>query len=374
MQIRRSQLIFFGIIGLTILIIVGAQIVSGLGGDDDNNGNSDQGEGNAATAVTVQGFVGSEKVDFLRNPEVQRILRERYSITVDYTSLGSIAQVTEDSSGQDFLWPSNEVALALYEENNPGQVNAETIFNSPIVVYSWTPVVDALIDEGLVEVRNDIYYADTEELVNTFVTQSVDWETLGLDLFDGANITSTDPTKSNSGNMFYGLLTNILSEGNIATSATVGAVLPTLGEYYDRQGLMQTGSGDLFESFTSLGMGQYPIIVNYESLLIEFSLQNAANRDQILDEIRIIYPEPTVWSSHPLIALTDNGERLLEALQDEELQLIAWEQHGFRSGLINVSNNPDVLQVANIPATIDSVISLPRPEVMERMTTYLGNR
>ncbi|MBK8022992.1 MAG: hypothetical protein IPK19_16605 [Chloroflexi bacterium] len=70
------------------------------------------------------------------------------------------------------------------------------------------------------------------------------------------------------------------------------------------------------------------------------------NRDQldvIRSQICIIHPTPTVWSSHPLIARTAAGKQLLAALKDEELQRIAWEQHGFRSGLLGVQNDPAIL-------------------------------
>ena len=43
---------------------------------------------------------------------------------------------------------------------------------------------------------------------------------------------------------------------------------------------------------------------------------------------------------------------LIEALQDEEIQKIVWEQHGFRSGLAGVQNDPKVLNIAGIPESI----------------------
>jgi hypothetical protein len=119
-------------------------------------------------------------------------------------------------------------------------------------------------------------------------------------------------------------------------------------------------------------MGAYPVIAGYESSLIEFSLANQDELDLIRSEIRLLYPRPTVWSSHPMIALTANGERLIEALKDEEIQRIAWESHGFRSGLLGVQNDPDVLDVAGVPATIDSVMPLPRAAVMERIIQALS--
>ena len=74
--------------------------------------------------------------------------------------------------------------------------------------------------------------------------------------------------------------------------------------------------------------------------LVEFSLQNPKLWPKVKDKVRILYPQPTVWSSHPLIILQEQAEGLIEALQDEEIQKIAWEQHGFRSGLAGQSRRP----------------------------------
>lgn len=364
MTSRRSQLAFAAVIGAALLLIVVSQVINlGGGGDDDGSVNA---------GVEVVGYIGSEKRDFLDNPEIQRILRERYGLEIDYTAMGSIEQVTTaDTTGVDFLWPSNEVALEFYRDRNAGSVKSATIFNSPIVMYSWSDVVNALSGEGFIRLEGDIYYVDIEALV-TYILDDHRWSDVGMDeLIDGIKIYSTNPTRSNSGNMFYGLLANILAEGDVANDQTVEAVLPTIKAYYDSLGNLETSSGFLFDKYISQGMGAYPLIMGYESQLIEFSLQNEASRAMILDQVRIVYPRPTVWSSHPVIALTENGERVMEALQDEEIQRLAWEQHGFRSGLLGIDNDPSVMDVANIPESITAVIPLPRPSVMFRLNEYL---
>lgn len=358
----RSRVVFIAVIGIAVLVVVGSQFLSGIGGNSTGDD----------SVILVNGYIGSEKSEFLQNPQIQQILADNYGIQVDYTSLGSIAQVTTaDTTNMDFLWPSNEVALVLYEETRAGRVKSENIFRSPIVLYSWAEVTDALIQEGIVTEENGIYYADMEQLIELAVLSDQNWNDIGLDISREMNIISSDPVESNSGNMFYGLLANVLSPGEVADDTTIEQVLPTIKEYYNSLGFLARGSGELFRDFINTGMGAYPLIINYESLLIEFTLQNPDNRDEILNELRIIYPTPTVWSDHPVIALTSEGEKLMEALKDEEIQRIAWEEHGFRSGLIGITNEPSVLQVINIPATIDEVIPLPRPSVMSRIIAEL---
>jgi hypothetical protein len=83
--------------------------------------------------------------------------------------------------------------------------------------------------------------------------------------------------------------------------------------------------------------------VGYENQLVEYSLAHQAQQDLLRRQIVLLYPRPTVWSSHALIALTPNGGRLLDALRDDDLQQLAWSHHGFRSGLMGVQNDPKVL-------------------------------
>ena len=370
------------LIGL-VLLLVAAGIIVALqvmgGGEKDENGGSNSGSDTTPVprVQVVTGYIGGEKEGFLQNPKIQQLLRDRYYLEVDFTRMGSIDLVKADSTGLDFLWPSNEVALQLYRDDHPGVVvKTETIFNSPIVMYSWPPIVDALIAQGIVESQSGVYYViDTAKMVDLIIA-GTQWQDIGLSqLFGNVSVVSTDPTRSNSGNMFYGLLANLLvAESNptnsVATDATIEGVLPTIKSYYDSLGFLPTGSGEMWDSFVSVGMSQNPIIVGYESQLIEFSIEQAASPDQV-NGIRVLYPRPTVWSSHPMIALTDGGEALLAALQDPEILDIAWREHGFRTGFGGVVNDPQALSITGIPQDITAVLPLPRPSTMDRLIEYL---
>lgn len=330
--------------------------------------------------VKVSCVVGSEKSNFLRNPQVQTIMRQTYGVEVTFTAMGSIEQASTNTAGLDCLWPSNTTALDIFKERNQtaftsGSISSEIVFNSPIVLYSWKPIVDTLVQEGLVTQNGDTYQTDTAALISLMTAAAPpQWSDLGVNnLYGDFNIITTDPTRSNSGNIFYGLMANMLVGGDVATSATMQTVLPAIKTYYDRQGYMEESSGILFERYINTGIGANPIIANYESVLIEFSIANQQNLELIRDQLRIIYPTPTVWSAHPLIALTANGRLLMTALRDTQLQKIAWEQHGFRSGLTGVTNDPTIFNIAGIPQDVNSVIPLPRADALIEMLDYLGN-
>ena len=326
--------------------------------------------------TTVSGLIGTEKSDFLNNEEIQDILRRRYGIEIDFRGAGSLEMIDMDHTGLDFLWPSSEVAVELYKLRvGADSAGSRVVFNSPIVMYSWPPVVEAMVEAGLVEVRDNAYFlADFPGLIDLLLSDST-WQDVGVDVLYGAlTIKSTDPTQSNSGNMFSGLVANILHDpqGRVVDSANLPSVLPDVVEIFRRQGGMPHSTGTLFRNYLERGMGEYPLIVGYENQIVEFSLQNPDLWEQTArDRLRILYPVPTVWSSHPLIALTDAGRELTNALEDEDIQNIAWNQHGFRTGFAGVVNDPSALGIDGMPQDITAIASMPQPEVMQAIVDAL---
>ncbi len=319
--------------------------------------------------VAVSIYYGGEKSALLANPKVKEIIDNRYKITLTASKAGSVEQVTTlDVTGRDCLWPSNEVAVELARDAGRPVIGDTTIFNSPIVFYAWAEVADALTATGMVTQRNDGFLTADIAAIAAAVDKGARWkEDFGLNIYGPFRIFSTHPAKSNSGNVWSGLLAIVFNNGAPPNASQIDAILPRLTAYFDAMGHMEASSGDIFENFLKQGMGARPIIVGYENQLVEFLTVNAEYADLIRSRIRVIYPEPTVFASHPLISLTPACARLAEALQDPDLQQIAWAEHGFRTGLIGVENDPADLKAATLPATIDLVVPMPPAEVMERI-------
>jgi hypothetical protein len=61
----------------------------------------------------------------------------------------------------------------------------------------------------------------------------------------------------------------------------------------------------------------------------------------------------------------------LTALQDPEIQKLAWSQHGFRSGIPGIPNDPKTLGIPGIPARVEGVIPMPNARVMEHLIQSL---
>jgi len=330
------------------------------------------------SSLTVVGRVGGEKIGFLHDPQVQKLLRNRYGLTINAQKYGSVEMVTEPATGQDFLWPASEINLESYRERGGHLSDSHNIFHSPIVFYSWDLVTDALIKRGLVEKQGPSYAVSGLAEFIKLVEERVSWADLGLpQLYGTAKIVATDPTKSNSGNSFAGLLANMLNDGavvNATETARLTALLPRLSTFFARIGFLEHSSGVLWDKFISQGVGAYPLIVGYENQLVEYSLEHPELLDLLRQKVRILYPQPTVWSSHPMIALTAGGKRLLEALQDPDVQRLAWERHGFRSGLLGVQQDLWPLQVVGLPETINAVMPMPHAMVMQRIEKTLSAR
>lgn len=314
-------------------------------------------------------YYGGEKSALLSNPEVQGIIENGHKIKLTATKAGSIEMVTSlPSSGRDCLWPSNMVAVELARDSGRTVLADETIFNSPIVFYAWAEVADTLVSKGVVTKRSDGFLTADVGGVGDLIASGARWqEDLGLNVYGPFKVFSTDPSKSNSGNIWSGLLATTLNDGTPPNEADLPALLPQLEQYFDAMGHMESSSGDIFANFLKQGMGARPIIVGYENQMVEFLAENERLADDITARVRMIYPEPTVFASHPLISLTSDCARLAEALADPELQQLAWSEHGFRTGLIGVENDPASIGVATLPETVNLVVPMPAAKVMQRI-------
>lgn len=351
-------------IGLALLgvVIIGSLAFSWLGGLDGLTRSTPKRQAPVSVAI----FYGGEKSRLLRNPTVRRVIEEDYRITLDARKAGSIEMAVEPTpEGVQCLWPSNEVAAELARETGKPVVSDANIFNSPIVFYAWADVAEALERVGVVSRRTDGFLgADLGKLV-ALIERKASWrEDLGLEIYGPVKMFSTHPAKSNSGNIWSAMLATAFNGGAAPSEADLPSVLPKVKAYFDAMGYMEDSSGDIFENFLKQGMGARPMIVGYENQLIEFLIENAQAADLIREKIRVLYPAPTIYASHPLIALDGACDRLVEALSDPAVQDEAWVRHGFRTGLIGVQNDPADIEAADLPEQAGLVTQMPNAAVM----------
>ena len=119
---------------------------------------------------------------------------------------------------------------------------------------------------------------------------------------------------------------------------------------------MNNTPADLFETYLKTGMGGKPMIVDYEKSIIDFANTNQDGFNQIKDKIRVLYPAPTIWNSHCLAYFTEKGKKLYDAFDDKEIQQIAWEKYGFRTGVTGGSYDVSSIGIG-VPQAISSTVS-----------------
>jgi hypothetical protein len=331
--------------------------------------------------ATVMGYVGGEKLGFLDDAEVKDILRDRYGLVLDARRAGSIEMVTDSAiidQRPSFLWPSTQIALDLARESGLAVVADSIVFNSPIVLFSWSSVAEALEARGLARALSPeraAWAVDMRALLD-LVDEERGWSDLGLANLNGTvMLYAADPVRSSSGNHFAALAFSLLDDPGQGTAGTRTA-MAKVARLQARMGYAEHSSQDLFEQYLRMGVGAKPIIAGYESQLIEFAAAQPDAWRQLEGRKQrpvVLYPEPTVYSSHVLLALDANGRRLLEALRDPDLQALAWQRHGFRSGT-STSNAVAGQAIAGLPEVVEKIVPLPPREVMRQLLDRLSGK
>jgi len=320
--------------------------------------------------ITIVGVGGAVKAEFFENQEVIDILKNRYGITVDIetASTGDLL-CTVPLDGLDFLWAGDQSQLATYEEcRNRSDSYTNPVINTPLVIYSWAGITDALMEAGVVEVDGDgVYRIDMLGLV-ALVQNGTTWTDLGLeDRVGKVLVKTTDPNASTSGQMFAGLMASSMNCLEVVGSDTVPAVLPGIHDYFGDLGLLPDTSEQLFRLYLSQGEGANPLVALLESQIIEMAVENPDIVDQVIEEVRILYPQPTVWLTHPMIELTENGGRLADALLDPDIQALGWPKQGFRPTVPGVQIDLNALPIPGIPERIDSVVDMPADAILDQI-------
>ena len=373
----RKKQIGLGVLILLIIIgaIVGFKILS-----EKKNGEVD-----LSKLTTVYVATGGGKEDFLADEDIVRIMQQRYGLNVVYDSWsnGKLIKnelVREDGTKYDLMFTSDQRFYDYYklapdaskgEAKRNSVLNGGLILNTPIVIYSWDTVVDALIKENIVTQKEGVYYiTDMNKLID-YILQGKTWKDIGLDMLYGSiNIDSTDPVTSSPGATYYGLLLSIMCQGNV-TEVNMRENLPKLKEFYTKSGYMNNTPADLFEMYLKTGVGGKPMIVDYEKSMIEFANSNPDGWNQVKDKVRILYPVPTIWNSHCIASFDNVGNQYYKAYEDKEISQIAWSKYGFRTGVTGGNYDVKSVGITGIPQSIDSTVSSLRMNMYEELIDYL---
>lgn len=377
MRGRKEVWIGFGILVILVLIIIGIKFFS-------TNGESIM-ESNLKTVYVA---TGGGKENFLADEEVNKIMKKKYGLNVIYDSWsnGKLIKnplVREDGTKYDVMFCSDQRFYDYYKlapDTTKGESARYTVqkggltLNTPIVIYSWDTVVDALIEQKIVTEKDGVYYITDMPKLISYILEGKKWKDIGVDMLYGSiNIDSTDPVTSSPGATYYGLLLSIMCDGEI-TDEAVAENLPKLKEFYTKSGYMNNTPADLFELYLKTGVGGKPMIVDYEKSVIDFANSNPDGWEQVKDNMRILYPTPTIWNSHCIASFDEAGDEYYEAYEDKEIQQIAWSKYGFRTGVTGGNYDVTQVNVKGIPQSIISTVSSLKMNVYEQLISYLGNK
>ena len=377
MKGRKEVWIGLGILIILVLIIIGIKFFS-------TNGESII-ESNLKTVYVA---TGGGKENFLADEEVNKIMKKKYGLNVIYDSWsnGKLIKnplVREDGTKYDVMFCSDQRFYDYYKlapDTTKGESARYTVqkggltLNTPIVIYSWDTVVDALIEQKIVTEKDGVYYITDMLKLISYILEGKKWKDIGVDMLYGSiNIDSTDPVTSSPGATYYGLLLSIMCDGEI-TDEAVAENLPKLKEFYTKSGYMNNTPADLFELYLKTGVGGKPMIVDYEKSVIDFANSNPDGWEQVKDKMRILYPTPTIWNSHCIASFDEAGDEYYEAYEDKEIQQIAWSKYGFRTGVTGGNYDVTQVNVNGIPQSIISTVSSLKMNVYEQLISYLGNK
>ena len=376
MKGKKEVLLGIGILVILILVIIGIKAVSQKREISDKD------------LTTVYVATGGGKENFLADEEVVNVMRRKYGLNVVYDSWsnGKLIKnplVREDGTQYDVMFASDQRFYDYYKlapDTTKGESARYTVqkggltLNTPIVIYSWDTVVDALIEQKIVTEKEGVYYITDMPKLISYILEGKKWKDIGVDMLYGSiNIDSTDPVTSSPGATYYGLLLSIMCDGEI-TDEAVAENLPKLKEFYTKSGYMNNTPADLFELYLKTGVGGKPMIVDYEKSVIDFANSNPDGWEQVKDKMRILYPTPTIWNSHCIASFDEAGDEYYEAYEDKEIQQIAWSKYGFRTGVTGGNYDVTQVNVKGIPQSIISTVSSLKMNVYEQLISYLGNK
>ena len=175
-------------LGLIILLAVAAAAAFFMFGKEKISGGGAVKP--ASELVKVTGRAGSEKINFLQSEKVRQLLAAQ-GLTVEVKKSGSVEMVQEAASGDDFLWPASQGNVESFKNSGGMAQQTADIFNSPIVLYSWDIVTDALIKAGIVQNKDGVnYIIDLPKLLEHVMAKK-QWKEIGLSQLYGSIIIRT---------------------------------------------------------------------------------------------------------------------------------------------------------------------------------------
>jgi hypothetical protein len=316
--------------------------------------------------VTVRGLVGSEKEAFLRDPRVRDELRKNgIDLKIETSGSRDMASRT-DLRAYDFAFPAGAPAGQRLKQI-VGAKDVYTPFFTPMTVASWKTIAQILIANGIVRREGGQLYIVDMPALFAAETSGKRWHDLkassGYDVNKSVLVSTTDPRKSNSGDMYAALASYVLNGNQVVDDrAKIAKIQTQINGLFLRQGYQESSSAGPFEDYLQIGIGKAPLVMIYESQFIEYELANPSDRG---GEKVLLYPRPTIYTKHTFVPITDRGDKLGQLLTtDAVLQHLA-VGHGFRVQDVAYARELWKQHGISVPDQLIDVVDPPSFEFLE---------
>ncbi|UUU34306.1 hypothetical protein JIX56_33175 [Streptomyces sp. CA-210063] len=369
--------------------------------------------------ITIEAKMAS-KSDYFKDPEVQRLLL-KHGIRVDIQRLGSRGVATQSWQGLDVVFPSGQPAAKLILRKANRSLSSTRPFVTPLVLATFRDYAETLEKQGVAVAQKqggDTLYYNLE--MNEFVDlldglkpngeKPQAHELKKVDTWHGLGFDDLNPPKRNSGRILVrtssvcesnsaGTYLSILSfveNGNVVpvaddaeddTSAAGGAeardpvldLAKKVEPLISLQGMWADEQADSY--FSGEGESIAPIAVIYEHQYLAHQLDHHKKYGKPDTERVLLYPTPYALTEPQLIALTDEGEQLVELIRtDTELRRRATEL-GFRVRFSGAEGSSDELNAylrehgIQEPArnSDQTKVDIPDLNVLEKIINEVGD-
>jgi ABC-type Fe3+ transport system substrate-binding protein len=274
--------------------------------------------GPTRTATEISFVYSTEKKEWVE-AAVAEFAKVRPEIKVTLTGKGSLdsAQAILDGKDKPVLWsPADTLVLNLLDADWQTKNRSELFGKGddapqPLVI---TPLVFAIWEDRAQALLKASGGHISWKAIHKAVSSNRGWPSIGGKAEWGfVKLGHTDPTKSNSG--LQALLLMTLEYYGKTSGLVVGDLLKP--EYQSYVGAIEKGvskfetsTGTFMTDMVRFGPSKYDIAAVYENLVIS-QIENAQGR---WGNLRIYYPETTLWSDHPVALLS--GEWVTPAERD----------------------------------------------------------
>ena len=328
---------------------------------------SDQAEATASQRITVRVVSGSEKLNLLKDERLVKLLDSK-GIALSVSKAGSREIATlADLKSYDVAFPAGQPAAEKIRLNT-GAKKIATAFATPMVIASWKPIAEVLVANGIVRQEAGTYWIIDMAKLFDLMASGKRWRELpGNSTFavgKSVLVSTTNVSTSNSGAQFLALGSYLFNGSQVVVNGEqADAAALKMAPLFARQGYQESSSSGPFEDYLSIGMGKTPLVWIYEAQFLEQALQRQVKADMV-----ILYPRPTIFTKHVIVALSAPGERFLEAMADPQALAIAGE-YGYRSdgagGLEHIKSNAKLKGLV-LPDLVD-LVDAPSYDLLERM-------